>query len=142
MIRLLAISIRQPWLDMIIRGFKVIELRTWEMRERGTIALHAPRRIDFGAAYLFGYAEPWLLPTGKIVALADVVDVVVLDRESWCENVMKHRQPVPVGGAYGIKLENVRVLKTPLAHRGHQMIFPLNEDVEARVRKAVIEVRI
>ena len=137
--RLLAISVRQPWLDMIIRGFKVMELRTWEMRERGTIALHAPRRIDFGAAYLYGYAQPWLLPTGKIMALADVADVMLLDRGSWCENVIAHRQPIPVGGAYGIRLENLRILKRPLAHRGHQMIFPLNEDVTARVLKAASE---
>ena len=137
--RLLAISIRQPWLDMIIRGFKIIELRSWEMRERGTIALHAPKRIDFGAAYLYGYAQPWLLPTGQIIALADVVDVVSLDRVSWCEKVIEHRQPVPAGEAYGIKLGNVRILKRPVAHRGHQMMFPLYEDVVARVRKVALD---
>jgi hypothetical protein len=137
--RLSAISIRQPWLDMIVRGFKVMELRTWEMRERGTIALHAPKRIDFGAAYLYGYSQPWLLPTGKIVAVADVMDVLVLDRKSWCETLAEHRQPIPTGGVYGIRLSNVRPLKRPIVYRGRQVIFPLNEDVVARVRKALSE---
>src|SRR5262245_4599979 len=116
--KLLALSVRQPWLDMIIRGVKTMEIRTWEMRERGTIALHAPRRIDFGASYLYGYSQPWLLPTGKIVALADVVEVRLLGPEFWYESLAKHRQPMPMaGGAYGILLENIRVLKRPVAYR-------------------------
>jgi hypothetical protein len=139
--RLLAISIRQPWLDMILRGFKTIELRSWNLRERGTIALHAPRRIDFSAAYLYGYAKPWLLPRGKVVAVADVVDVIQLDYASWYDHLKRHRQPIPSRAAYGIKIENVKPLPRPVAHRGYQMAFPLTEEAADRVRKQAIGLR-
>jgi hypothetical protein len=108
------------------------------MRERGTIALHAPIRIDFGAAYFYGYSQPSLLPTRKILALADVVDVQFLDREQWLEHLVEHRQPIPDGGLYAITLTNVRLLKKPFPYRGSPKLFLIKEDIAARLRKAAL----
>jgi hypothetical protein len=59
-----ALSIRQPWLDMIACGAKTMDIRPWEMKHRGLLALHAPWQIDYGASYLFGYSLPWTLVRG------------------------------------------------------------------------------
>jgi len=133
---IVALSIRQPWTDLIIRGVKTMEIRSWRVQRRGLIALHAPRRIDFSAAYFFGYEKPWTLLRGKIVAVAEIADVINLDSESWIELVTMHRQPLPlVEGSYGVVLKNVQPLEHPVVCRGRQMLFPLADDVAARVRK-------
>jgi hypothetical protein len=131
---LVALSIRQPWIDMIVRGVKTMEIRNWMVKRRGLIVLHAPRRIDFGAAYFYGYKQPWTLPRGKLIALAEITDVVELDNESWVGLVRRHRQPLPmVDGAYGVLLDNVKLLERPVDCRGKQMFFPITGNILERV---------
>ena len=131
---LVALSIRQPWIDMIVRGVKTMEIRNWTVKRRGLIALHAPRRIDFSAAYFYGYKQPWTLPRGKLIALAEITDVVELDNESWVDLVQRHRQPLPmVDGAYGVLLDNVKLLERPVDCRGKQMFFPITGNILERV---------
>ncbi len=131
---LVALSIRQPWIDMIVRGVKTMEIRNWAVKRRGLIALHAPRRIDFSAAYFYGYKQPWTLPRGKLIALAEITDVVELDNESWVDLVQRHRQPLPmVDGAYGVLLDNVKLLERPVDCRGKQMFFPITGNILERV---------
>jgi len=133
---LVALSIRQPWMELIIQKVKTMEIRSWKVQRRGLIALHAPRRIDFSAAYFYGYREPWTLPRGKVIAVAEIADVLDLDVDRWIDFVPKHRQPMPlVEGSYGVVLKNVRPLEHPVVCRGRQMLFPLAEDVAARVRR-------
>lgn len=131
---LVALSIRQPWIDMIVRGVKTMEIRNWKVKRRGLIVLHAPRRIDFSAAYFYGYKQPWTLPRGKLIALAEITDVVELDNESWVDLVQRHRQPLPmVDGAYGVLLDNVKLLERPVDCRGKQMFFPITGNILERV---------
>jgi len=121
---------------MILRGVKTLEIRTWKVQRRGLIALHAPRRIDFSAAYLYGYRSPWTLARSKIVAVAEIADVIELNDESWLTFVTRHRQPLPmVEGAYGVFLKNVCPLERPVACKGQQMLFPLSHDVSEQVRR-------
>lgn len=133
---LLGLSIRQPWLDMIVRGIKSMELRTWEGR-RGIVALHAPWSIDFSAAYFYGYENPWQMHRGKILAVAEISDVYVLDDSTWQEFLEQHRQPMPFAdGSFGMVLKNVRALDHPVACRGRQKFFRLPPAVVERVSKA------
>jgi hypothetical protein len=119
---------------MIVRGVKTMEIRNWVVKRRGLIALHAPRRIDFSAAYFYGYKQPWTLPRGKLIALAEITDVVELDNESWVDLVQRHRQPLPmVDGAYGVLLDNVKLLERPVDCRGKQMFFPITGNILERV---------
>jgi hypothetical protein len=135
---LFAISIQQPWIDMILNGAKTLELRTMNVRRRGTIVLHAPWRIDFSAAYLFGYREPWKLPRGQVLAVAEIERVDLLEEEAFLDRLAEHRQPIPIGGGvFGIHLSNVRVLHTGVRCRGRQQLFPLPESVAERVAQAL-----
>jgi hypothetical protein len=102
------------------------------------VALHSPWRIDFDVAYFYGYRTPWLLPRGKIVALAEITEVLQLDPETWISALQAHRQPLPLsGGAYGIRLANVRTLERPVSYRGQPTLFVLPADVTSKVLAAV-----
>jgi hypothetical protein len=132
---LYAMSIRQPWLDMIVRGVKTLELRNWTDVMRGRIALHAARKIDDAAACFYGYEKPWLLPRGKVVALAEIVDIFEIDEKSWIEQIERHRQVLPYTGreTYAFQLAHVQTLTHPIALRGRLKFFPLPPDVASRV---------
>jgi hypothetical protein len=132
------LSVQQPWLDMILRGVKTMEIRNFAVRTRGMVALHAPWKIDFAAAYFYGYAEPWKLPRHKVMAVADVADVWELNEQSWMSTLEQHRQPLPfVGGVYGARLENVRILNRPISCGGQPGLFRLPAWVTSRVLASV-----
>lgn len=41
-----ALSIRQPWASLIVRGIKDIENRSWPTKFRGPFAVHASKTFD------------------------------------------------------------------------------------------------
>ena len=129
-----ALSVQLPWLEMILRGAKSLEIRSWEIKQRGLIALHAPWGIDYPAAHFFGFREPWKLHRGAIVGVADVTGVVELEESEWPQNVMRQRQPIPLAGGHSAAvLGTVFRLPHPVSYRGRPMIFPLEPDISDRV---------
>jgi hypothetical protein len=67
-----ALSIKQPFAELIVQGRKKIELRTWNTKFRGEFYIHASKIPDKDAMAKFGFKE---LPTGCIVGKAELVDV-------------------------------------------------------------------
>lgn len=73
---MIALTIQQPYAELIRRGEKLCENRAWSTHHRGTIAIHAGKGTD----YLFG--EWWAaynrreLVTGAVVAVARLVDCI------------------------------------------------------------------
>ena len=48
---ILALGVRQPWVELILRGIKTIEVRSQDTQVRGTIYLYASKKLsDFPAA--------------------------------------------------------------------------------------------
>ena len=70
-----AITISQPYASLIASGEKWVENRIWETSHRGPIAIHAGQ----GRQYL-GNDELKNCPTGKIIAIADLVACVPISR--------------------------------------------------------------
>lgn len=129
-----AISIQQPWVDLILRGEKTWEIRGWDLKRRGILALHAPWGIDYPAAHFYGYQAPWELRRGRVVGLATIVAVHELDEASWRTNVQRHRQPLPfAGGHFAIELSDIIVLRKPVECRGRPSTFPVDPSVIASI---------
>lgn len=151
---LFALSIRQPWIDLILKKQKTIELRQWDITRLASMAYHAARRIDWKtavpwdikqlgpialhsawaidwkAAALFGYSEPLKLPRGVIVGRTEILSVTELDRESWYRLVDQHLviHPLP-NGIYAGFLGNIDRLPRPIRCRGKQYFFTLSDKV-------------
>lgn len=110
-----ALTICQPYADMILRGEKPIENRTWPTSYRGPLAIHA------------GKSRSWLedgdererpdMVFGSIVATARLVDCVRVEQlpdaladndhanGPWCwilEDVEPVVPPIPARGAQGL----------------------------------------
>jgi hypothetical protein len=83
------LSIRHPWIDLILAGLKTIEVRSWATGHRGYILLHAGATLGRleRAAYEWLRRdhdiglEPPATPRSGIVGAAEVVEVRRLGRD-------------------------------------------------------------
>ncbi|WP_373325645.1 ASCH domain-containing protein [Sporomusa paucivorans] len=120
-----AITIHQPWASLIACGAKQIETRSWATKYRGPIAIHAglkdPKKLPLLGMEAFESAakealekaglEWCFLPTGSIIATADLVDCVRVDG---CVNGEIGPFAIPV---FKAELENGETV------RGNEFLF-------------------
>ena len=103
-----ALSVQQPWVDLILSGEKNIEYRSRRMREMGPLLLHASKTVkqeNFEAVGLVDKMDR--LPYGALVGVVDVVDVVPVEgQEGLFEWRLAHPRrfamPIPYSGAASI----------------------------------------
>lgn len=98
------LSIRQPWAWLIVNGGKDIENRTWNLRYRGALLIHAGKgctRREWETASLFcriyGLPEP---PPLKELHRGGIVGAVVV------EDCVEESDSPWFVGPYGILLSN------------------------------------
>jgi hypothetical protein len=103
-----AISVKQPWANMIAEGEKTIETRTWATDYRGNILIVSAK-------------QPNIAPAGYALAIATLEDcrpMSVLD-----EPAAKSRK---VPGAIAWVLGNIRKLKKPFPVQGQLKLFEVD----------------
>jgi hypothetical protein len=109
---MMAISIKQPWAFLIVRGWKDIENRAWSTDYRGPLLIHASKNVD-RAAYQVLPRAMGAKETGGIVGIAELVDVVTESASPWFE------------GTYGFVLRDARPLPF-VALRGALKLFDIS----------------
>ena len=98
---MIALSIRQPYVEQILRGTKKIEYRSMPTNRRGRIYIYASKTPAPAKAWKEIGLEPGELPTGVIGGTVEVVG---------CRKV---------GRSYEWDLARPIRLKRPLKPRGH-----------------------
>lgn len=101
-----ALSIQQPWVELILSGEKNLEYRSRRLREMGPLLLHASgtrRPENFEGFDLNADA----LPYGALVGIVDLVGVQDVPGEdglyAWqLAHPRRFERPVPYSGAAGI----------------------------------------
>lgn len=100
-----ALSIRQPWVWLIARGFKPVENRTWNTKVRGSILIHASKSFDKqGYAWVrdnfpeIDLPLPAQFERGGIAGIADLYAVATASTSPW------------FFGPFGFCLRNARPL--------------------------------
>ena len=77
---LIALGIQQPWVELILRGIKTIEVRSQATKVRGTIYLYASKKHSSLPAASVQVKQHQLpleeLPCGLLVGTVDIVDCV------------------------------------------------------------------
>ena len=133
---MLALSIRQPWATLIMRGGKDIENRNWKTSVRGRILVHAAKgctKQEFEAAndfasYALGREVTGTLskmPRGGIIGSVEIVDCVSWSNSRWFVGeygfVLRDPKPIkmiPYKGQLGFFNVPESVLKAALAGEG------------------------
>lgn len=79
------LSVRQPFAEMLVSGWKPIENRSWSTTHRGVIAIHASQTFTneeaqaAAAAHSSGIPIPNELDTACIIGAVRLVDVIHVD---------------------------------------------------------------
>jgi ASCH domain len=124
-----ALSMRQPWAELILQGRKTIETRSWRTAHRGLFAIHAAWHVETAIAKLMGI-PPESLVSGALVGTAEIVEMIEFDEESWLALRSEHLVPdESANGRVGWRLIHARRLAAPIPYRGLPGLFPLEAEV-------------
>lgn len=121
-----AISLWQPWAQLIVTGDKKVETRHWRTNVRGTVAIHAAKRKP---DVYFSHLSGTKIPLGAIVGLAEIIDCIPMEKmygsiyDTPTERSYGDWSP----GRFGWILSNVVLFETPIYMNGRQGFwnFPL-----------------
>jgi hypothetical protein len=115
---IIALGIRQPWAELILRGIKTIEVRSQDTQVRGTIYIYASKKFSdhpaARAALERHDLEPDRLPRGVVVGTVEIADTGTLgpaDATAACLPADALEQH------YGWRLRNASRLAEPLLVR-------------------------
>ncbi len=133
-----AITLWQPWAQLTVLGLKINETRSWPTKIRGTIAMHAAKRVTDG----FEYREPfWTalvpyfieetgpLPLGAIVGTIEIVDCLKVISNTGKSAVLEDDTVVDrnefmfgdyTPGRYAWRLQNPILFRKPVPAIGSQ----------------------
>jgi len=114
-----ALSIKQPFAELILQGKKKIELRKWNTKFRGEFLVHASRNPDKDAMKKFGFRE---LPLGAIVGKAKLIDVKKYFNEEEHRKDENLHLASSIWGSYGFILENIKRVE-PINYKGQLGFF-------------------
>lgn len=122
-----ALSIRQPWAELILRGSKRIEIRTWATDHRGGLWLHTGRQgnryqeIHYGLEGVFH---------GGYVGYCRLQTVIPFDKDKWSlwrEHHLDYGAYKP--GLYAFVLTEVLRFDEPLQSDGALKLFDPVPDI-------------
>jgi len=100
-----ALSLKQPWAELILQKRKTIELRKWNTHFRGKFLIHASKIPDKLGMKKFGFKE---LPCGCIVGSAELIDVKKYENEKdFLKDKNKHLATKD-WGTNGFILKNIK----------------------------------
>lgn len=103
-----ALSLKQPYAELILQGRKKIELRKWNTHFRGDFLIHASKVPDIEAMKKFGFKD---LPCGCIVGKAELADVKKYKNAEECDADKDLHLACMEWGNYGFILKNPKRVK-------------------------------
>jgi len=124
-----ALSIRQPWAELILQGRRTIEPRTWQTNYRGRIAIHASQTVGEEACVAYGL-DPAKVARGALLGTVELVDILPLDERGWEALREQHLslRDFP-GPMFGWQLEAPQRLPQPIPMRGRMSLFNVPDDL-------------
>lgn len=128
-----ALSIKQPWANLIAQGYKTLEIRSWKTHYRGDIVICSS--LNAASDYIKkmrltserGQFCKGCIPElsdfyhfGKTICVAELYDIVQFTRDmedaAWCEYSPD---------LYAWKLRNIRIL-SPTSVKGKLGLFNID----------------
>ncbi len=113
-----ALSVRQPWADLIVNGVKDVENRPWSTGFRGPVLIHAGKQIDVAGAELYSEAAARAARHGRlgaIVGAAFLYGCSMKQRSKWHES-----------GFWGFYLADQIAFDEPILYPGKLSLFQVD----------------
>lgn len=123
-----ALSLNQPFADLIVTGKKTIELRTWKTKFRGEFLVHASKKILTDECKRLNL-DPKSFVTGAIVGKATLYDVKEYGYKSaeWIADKDKHLADISFASSInGFLLKDAVKFDIPIPYKGQLNFFEVN----------------
>ncbi len=123
------LTIKQPWTQLIVDGYKEYEFRSWQTKYRGKILLHAGLNLEKEVVDRFkDYNLQYTL--GAIIGEAELVDCILVDDRF--NEELRQINPVVYGKSnhvekYAWKLEKIVKYKRPIPCKGKLGLWNLDD---------------
>ena len=129
-----ALSIRQPWAELILSGKKAYELRSWRTPVRGRIWIHAARRVERDFLPSSELADANLV-LGALVGTVEIVDCVPFTSLIAVEmqNAGAFFGDATAAEGFAWRLASPRRLSRPIPYRGTLGLFLIPTDFETEL---------
>jgi hypothetical protein len=119
-----ALSLKQPFAELILQGKKRIELRKWNTNFRGEFLIHSSKIPDKEAMQKMGFKE---LPCGFILGKVKLIDVKHYENEEEHAKDKDKHLASNSWGNYGFILENPIRFDKPIACNGSLNFWNFDE---------------
>jgi hypothetical protein len=124
------LSIKQPWLNLILKGMKSIEVRTYkgDFALPVPILLHAGKTIDKEAVKMFRII-PEKTQLSAILGVAMLVEFrSYANKEMWEQDAVLHRNPLDWWDAkkIGLVLQDLWSFYRPMPYKGKLQFFDVD----------------
>lgn len=137
-----ALTIKQPWAELIAMGEKRVENRTWWTRYTGPILIHAAAsRGTVDGVDWVDAVDPSRCEFGKIIAVAELKGCVahaLIPTLRGTANEWLDSHPYAEGPWCWV-LANVRRLSSPIPCRGRLGLWTPSADIIERVNRDQLE---
>lgn len=122
-----ALSLRQPYAELIVSGRKTIELRKWNTKHRGTFLVHASKYKPSTSELSDFNLKIEDIQFGALLGTVELVDVKNYDDyedEEWLKDTLKHLAGVDYRfSTKGFLLKNPIRFKNPIPYKGQLQFF-------------------
>jgi predicted transcriptional regulator len=114
------LTIKQPWAELIVSGYKKYEFRSWKTKYRGKILIHAGMSLEKDMVNRFkDYNLEYKL--GAIIGEATLEDCILVDKEF--NEKLRKENPIVYGRSnhvetYAWKLNNIKKYDKPIEIKG------------------------
>ncbi len=106
-----AISLKQPWANLVCEGKKTIETRTWNTKYRGDLVICSSQ-------------NPKIEPFGKALCIVELYDIKPMQKKHEKDACIK---VYPKAKAW--YLRNIRKIDPPISVKGQLSIFNVELDI-------------
>jgi len=130
-----ALTIRQPWAELILRRRKPYELRGWSTKYRGPLIIHSAARVDSAEALQLDL-NPDELVSGAFVGIAVLADVRKYTKAD--HRILKRNRAETWGwspGLFSWVLTNVRRLSPPVKAKGQLGLIKVSAPMLRRIAR-------
>jgi hypothetical protein len=132
-----ALSVRQPWTELLISGRKSIEIRTWTTDYRGPLWLHAGSNANPELERLFGLQDPY---RGGFVGSIQLAVIVPLTSDRWIRWRENHLDTGQYRhGMLAWIMEAPRRFRVPVPGKGRLGLFKPSDEIVQQLTAANAE---
>jgi hypothetical protein len=126
-----ALSIRQPWAELIMQGRKTLEIRTWKAGYRGPIWIHTGLHVDEALDTRFALRD---LFRGGLIGVVELKSIEPVDEIGWEAWRDRHLDFGPFKqGLFVWVLSNPKRLHSPVRTSGRTGLYPLDPQLLSRL---------